>query len=83
MLSSMKTQLNTMSLSLDKVLVDIGCGPGIGVTTAGIIAAHSFDKNSTHRTQRPASRRIPCYSSKYCKVSTKGIARQTLGCAYT
>ncbi|KAE9372831.1 hypothetical protein N431DRAFT_505132 [Stipitochalara longipes BDJ] len=33
-----------MSPSRDKVFVIIGCGPGIGVATAGIFAAHSFDK---------------------------------------
>jgi hypothetical protein len=34
----------TMSPPRDKVLVVIGCGPGIGVATAALFAAHSFNK---------------------------------------
>jgi NAD(P)-dependent dehydrogenase (short-subunit alcohol dehydrogenase family) len=33
-----------MSPPRDKVLVVIGCGPGIGVATAALFAAHSFNK---------------------------------------
>jgi hypothetical protein len=33
-----------MSPPRDKVLVVVGCGPGIGVPTAALFAAHSFNK---------------------------------------
>ena len=44
LLSAKTTKLNTMSPLRDKVLVVIGCGPGIGVATASIFAAHGFNK---------------------------------------
>jgi hypothetical protein len=43
-LLSNTTKLNTMSPPRDKVLVVIGCSPGISVATAALFAAHSFNK---------------------------------------